>query len=140
MSWSRPQHSTGATLVAAFKESKGGRVCDRRYTALPTFVGGSVHASGFIVGHYNDSALFVGGDLTAAGYVPRAKPYPDLPGVAPHQVAGKIEARRIDVHEASDEALRAAFVDEVLAQDGEDLWLDENAVIERSNAGLPVWR
>lgn len=107
---------------------------------MPGFVGGDVHASGFVVGHYNDAPLFVGGNLLAAGYVPRAKPYRDLPTMRPHQIAGRIEARHFDAAEASDEALRAAFVDEVLDQDDDGCWLDEQQVFERANAGQPVWR
>ena len=57
------------------------------------------------IGKYNDSPLFVGGDLRAAGYIPRAKPYRYLPRMAPHQIAGRIEARRFD---ALDDALKAA--------------------------------
>lgn len=32
-----------------------------------SFVGGQVRAQGLVAGHYNDSALFVGGDLVATG-------------------------------------------------------------------------
>ncbi len=107
---------------------------------MPTFVGGSVHAAGFIVGHYDDSALFVGGNLAAAGYLPRAKPYPEFPDMAPHQIAGRVDARRFDARTATNEECTAAFVDEVLTRDGEDTMLNEAAVLERFNAGLPVWR
>lgn len=107
---------------------------------MSTFVGGNVHAAGFIVGHYNDSALFVGGDLTAGGYIPRAKPYPDLPTIAPHQIAGKIDARQLDGLNASAQELKAALVDEVLVQDEEGVGLDERMIRERFNAGLAVWR
>jgi hypothetical protein len=107
---------------------------------MPSFVGGSVRAAGFIVGHYNDSALFVGGDLTASGYIPRAKPYHDFPKIAPHQIAGKINARQLDGLNASDQELKAALVDEVLIQDEEGVGLDERALLERSNAGFAVWR
>ena len=104
------------------------------------FIGGSVRASGFIVGHYNDAALFVGGDLSAAGYLPCAKPYADLRDVAPHQIAGRIDARRMDLLASTDASLRAALVDEVLCEDDEAVYLDEKAVLSRSSAGLPVWR
>lgn len=107
---------------------------------IPTFVGGSVRASGFIVGHYNDSDLYVGGDLIAAGYIPRAKPDVDLPDVAPHQVAGTIDARKFDNLDATEEALRVAFVDEVLIEEDGEVYLDEAAVFERASAGLAVWR
>ncbi|HSI64242.1 MAG TPA: hypothetical protein VLE43_14035 [Candidatus Saccharimonadia bacterium] len=107
---------------------------------LSTFVSGNVKASGFIIGHYNDSALFVGGDLTAAGYIPRAKPYKDLPKLVPHQIAGKVSAKKFDNLNATDTGLRAAFVDEVLTVEGGDTYLDERAVFERSDAGLPVWK
>jgi hypothetical protein len=107
---------------------------------IPGFVGGSVRAAGFIVGHYNDSALFVGGDLTAAGYIRRAKPYPDFPDIAPHQIGGRIDARQFDLLAASDAELIEAFVDDVVSRDGEDVYLDENAILERSSAGLAVWR
>lgn len=107
---------------------------------MPGFVGGSVHASGFVIGHYNDAPLFVGGDLAAAGYIPRAKPYGDLPQMRPHQIAGRTDARCFDALDATEAALRAAFVDEVLDQDDEGCWLDEQQVFERANAGQPVWR
>jgi hypothetical protein len=80
------------------------------------------------------SALFVGGDPTAAGYLPRAKLYPDMPGVAPHQIAGAIAARRLDVIDASDQELRAAFVDDVLTGDGDETSLDERAPASRCGA------
>jgi hypothetical protein len=107
---------------------------------MPAFVGGNVKASGFIIGHYNDSALFVGGDLAAAGYIPRAKPYKDLPNVAPHQIAGKVNAKKFDNLNATAEKLKAAFVDEALTEEDGDTYLDERAVFERSDAGLAVWR
>ena len=107
---------------------------------MPAFIGGQVKASGFIIGHYNDSALFVGGDLTAEGYLSRARPYRDRPNVAPHQIAGKIQARQFDLYDAPEEKLRAAFVDEVLVQEDEDTFLEEPAVFARFNEGLTVWR
>lgn len=111
---------------------------------MPGFIGGHVHARGFIVGHYNDAALFVGGGLTASGYLPRARPYPEFRGVAPHQVAGTIAARRLDLFDAPAQTLLDAFVDEVLLREEEDgeeqVGLDEQAVFERFNAGLAVWR
>jgi hypothetical protein len=107
---------------------------------MAAFVGGNVKASGFIIGHYNDSALFVGGDLTAAGYIPRAKPYKDLPNVVPHQIAGKVNAKKFENHSATKEQLIATFVNEVIIKEDEDLYLDERAVFERSDAGLPVWK
>ena len=107
---------------------------------MPAFVGGSVRASGFVVGHYNDAALFVGGDLTAAGYIRCAKPYPDYPDIEPHQIAGRIDARQFDTASVSAEELKAAFVDDVLIEEGEDTWLDERAVISCFNDGEAVWR
>lgn len=107
---------------------------------LPSFIGGSVRASGFIVGHYNDSALFVGGDLTATGYITRARPYPDFPHIVPHQIAGKLDARKFVSLDASDKQLRKTFVDEVLTKDEEAIYLNEKAVLSRSKAGEAVWR
>lgn len=111
---------------------------------MPGFIGGDVRASGFIVGHYNDSALFVGGGLSASGYLPRARPYPEFREVAPHQVAGPVHARRIDIADASSETLAEAFVEEVLVREEEDgeeyVSVDERAVFARFNDGLPVWR
>lgn len=111
---------------------------------MPGFIGGEVRARGFIVGHYNDSALFVGGGLSASGYLPRARPYPEFREVAPHQVAGPVLARRIDIADAPTETLVEAFVDEVLVReedDGEEyVSVDERAVFSRFNEGLPVWR
>lgn len=106
------------------------------------FIGGSVFASGFIIGHYNDSALFVGGDLRAAGYIPCAKPYRDLPDVAPHQIAGGIDARTLDGLDDSID-LTSVFVDDVLeeAADAEESrWIDPQLIFERVSAGLPVWK
>jgi hypothetical protein len=107
---------------------------------MATFVGGHVKASGFVIGHYNDSALFVGGDLTAAGYMPRAKPCKDLPNIVPHQIAGKVHARKYDNLNSTNETVTAAFVEEALVKDGEDIYIDERAIFERSDKGLPVWR
>lgn len=107
---------------------------------MATFVGGSVKASGFIIGHYNDSALFVGGDLSAAGYIPRAKPYKDLPEIVPHQIAGKVNARKFDNTAPTNEQLKEAFVDEALMKEDEHIYIDERAIFKRSDAGLPVWR
>lgn len=107
---------------------------------MASFVGGNVRASGFIVGHFNDSALFVGGDLSAAGYIHREVRYADFPDLSPHQIAGRIDARQLDANVASDEELRAAFVDEVLTDDDEGTYIDERAILSRSNAGLQVWR
>jgi hypothetical protein len=107
---------------------------------MPGFVGGHVRASGFVIVHYKYSPLSVGGDLPAAGYIPRAKTYRDLPRMAPHQIAGRIEARRFDALDATDDALKAAFVDELLEQDDEGCRLDESALLERARVGLPVWR
>ncbi len=111
---------------------------------MPGFIGGDVRASGFIVGHYNDSALFVGGGLSASGYLPRARPYPEFRAVAPHQVAGPVHARRIDIADAPTETLVEAFVEEVLVREEEDgeeyVSVDERAVFSRFSDGLPVWR
>lgn len=107
---------------------------------MSAFIGGDVQVSGFVAGHYNDSALFVGGDLNASGYIHRAKPYVDLPQIFPHQIAGKVNARTFEALDASDEALTSNFVEEALTQDEEGFYLNEKAVIERSTAGLPVWR
>ncbi|QIF01781.1 hypothetical protein [Roseimicrobium sp. ORNL1] len=107
---------------------------------MDTFVGGNVKASGFIIGHYNDSALFVGGDLTAAGYIPRAKPYKDLPNIVPHQIVGKVNAKKFDNTAPTNEQLQAAFVEEALMKEDEDIYIDERAIFERSDAGLTVWK
>jgi hypothetical protein len=107
---------------------------------MPGFVAGDVRAAGFIIGHYNDSVLFVGGALTATGYVPCVKPFPDYPEVVPHQIAGKVDARLFDVASASPADVKAAFVDDVLVEEGEDTWVDERAVIHQFRDGLPVWR
>lgn len=107
---------------------------------MPAFVGGNVRATGFVIGHYNDSALFVGGDFAAAGYLPRAKPYPDLPKIAPHQFAGKVEARTLDVLNDSDDTLRAALVDDVLDSDEDGVSPNARRIRARIASGLPVWR
>lgn len=106
---------------------------------MPSFIGGTVYASGFVLGHYNDSALFVGGDLKAAGYIPRARPYPDLPGMLPHQIAGRIEAKTID---GCDESLdlNSYFVDDVLLSEDDEVYLDEPSIVARVAASLPVWK
>lgn len=107
---------------------------------MGAFVGGNVKASGFIIGYYNDSSLFVGGDLIAAGYIPRIKPYPDIPKVWPHQVAGKIRAKTFDNRETTNEQLQATFVPEALTKDGEDIYIDEHAIMARATAGQQVWK
>lgn len=106
---------------------------------MPAFVCGSVTASGFIIGYYNDSALFVGGDLTASGYLPCVKPYPDLPDIVPHQIAGQMNARKFDLLNAPENDLKAAFHEEALSHDEEGVYLDAKVVIERFSAGLPIW-
>lgn len=106
---------------------------------MPSFIGGSVLASGFVLGHYNDSALFVGGALKAAGYIPRAKPYPDLPKMKPHQIAGGIDARTFD---ACDESLdlTSYFVEEVLTSEDDEIYLDERSIVANIAASKPVWK
>lgn len=104
------------------------------------FVGGGVRASGFVVGRYNDAPLFVGGDLEAAGFIPRMRSDRRVGDGSPHQVAGQWRTRRFDAEDASAEDLQAAFVDEVLDHDEEGPWLDDERVLERARAGLPVWR
>jgi hypothetical protein len=108
---------------------------------MPSFIGGTVYASGFVLGHFNDSALFIGGDLKAMGYIPRARPYPDLPDMLPHQIAGSIEAKTVA---GCDESLDLSsyFLDEVLEfeDDGGAVYLDERSIVARVAASLPVWK
>src|SRR5690606_29163325 len=100
-----------------------------------------VHATGYLVGQYNDAALFVGGGLRAAGYIHRARPYPDLRDVEPHQIAGGVEARRFDTFDASSESLRETFDAAVLFEDDDgEVYLDEQAVLTRQRSGQAVWR
>ncbi|WP_338849105.1 hypothetical protein V8J88_09135 [Massilia sp. W12] len=107
---------------------------------MSTFVHGHVSAQGYIIGHYNDSALFVGGALHAQGYMPRARPYPDMQDVIPHQIQGGVFARQFDIEGAENEDYLAAFAPEVLGGEDGYIWLEEDLVIERQLAGLPVWR
>jgi hypothetical protein len=73
-----------------------------------TFVGGALHASGCIVGEYNDGPMFVGGALHApGGYFRSIKPYPDLPHIFPHQVFGKTHAPLFDLY---DPAINEAWI------------------------------
>jgi hypothetical protein len=112
---------------------------------MPSLVAGRVHAKGFVIGHYNDSALFISGDLQAEGYLPRAVPYPDFPNIVPHQIGGRIDARSFDIVNCSDEALRQTFVDDVLIEDDDSeddkrVAFDERLAMDRWRAGLSVWR
>ncbi len=121
-----------------------------------TFIGGDLHASGCIVGEYNDGPMFVGGDLHApGGYFRRIKPYPDLPNIFPHQVFGKTHAPLFDLYDlAIDEAwIKSRIVPEVLgkalggsapkplvdAKSGE-FWYEADRLIAHCARGLAVWK
>lgn len=107
---------------------------------MSAFIGGNVCASGFVVGHYNDSALFIGGDLHAAGYLPRARPNKDCPHIRPHQLGGSVHARTLDVGDIDDAGLHRAFDPGVLVEEDGDWYLDERAVLAAAKVGRPVWR
>lgn len=109
---------------------------------MSSFVAGSVRATGFVSTHYDDSALFVGGDLEAAGFIHHPKFFPDFPGMVIHQVAGALRARTLAVSNSeNDPDLRTLLVPEVLSFDEEigSHWFDNAAIFERAAAGLPVW-
>ena len=108
-----------------------------------SWIGGDVVASGCLVGEYNDSALFVGGDLCAkGGYIHRRKPYPDFSDIEPHQVGGKIMARSFDAsrENISSDEFRETFVAEVLEDDEDGVWYDSAKLMEHCSQGLSIWR
>ena len=107
---------------------------------MSAFIGADVRASGFVVGHYNDSALMVGGDLKAAGYLPRARPYKDCPHILPHQFGGRIDARELDVGDIDPQGLREHFDPGVLTEEDGEIYLDERAVLSAVRERRPVWR
>lgn len=103
---------------------------------LPLIVLGNLHASGYFVTEYNDGPLRVGGDLVAAGYMPRCRDFPEAKG---HVIAGSVRARTFDMRPPADitrKHHRATFVPEAL----DDGWLDSAGVLEREHEGLPVWK
>ena len=107
---------------------------------MSAFIGGSIDASGFIIGHYNDSFLFCGGDLRAAGYLPRVRRFPDFPEITSHQISGRIEARTLDIGASSSADLEAAFVSDALIREDDETYVDEGAIFERVATKQPVWR
>lgn len=82
----------------------------------------------------------MGGDLTTAGYILWAKPPKDLPKLVPHQIAGKVKARKFDSVSPSSAQLRDTLVDDELNEKEGELFLDERAALKRSACGLTVWR
>jgi len=108
-----------------------------------SFIGGDVSATGCLVGEYNDSALFVGGDLKAeGGYVHRRQPYPDMPDIIPHQVSGTIDAKTFDASRdnISRKELENTFSPEVLEVDEGSVWYDPWRMVDRCAQGLSIWR
>ena len=102
---------------------------------MPLFVLGNLVASGYFLADCDDGLLRVGGDLVAAGYMPRCRDFPDAKG---HVIAGSIRARTFDMRRPglNRRHHRAAFVPEAMT----DGWLDPNLVLDREHEGLPVWR
>ena len=121
-----------------------------------TFIGGDLHASGCVVGEYNDGPMFVGGDLHApGGYFRRIKPYPDLPDIFPHQVFGKTHAPLFDLYDlAINKAwIKARFLPEVLGKalggseprplingKGGEFWYEADRLLAHCARGLAVWK
>lgn len=113
---------------------------------MPCFVGGNVHASGVIVGEYEDGPLFVGGGLSADnGYIKRIKPYPDLPDIKElHQIAGEIKAKTLDLCKIKDfdKDLKKYLTSEATACYSGDGAESQGAegLIALSKSGTPIWR
>jgi len=108
-----------------------------------TFIGGNVVAKGCLVGEYNDSGLFVGGNLQAdGGYIYRRLPYPDFPEIKPHQISGQIKARTFDAtrDNITAEEVRSTFTPEVLYHDDDGVWYDPWKIIEHCAKGLSIWK
>jgi hypothetical protein len=109
---------------------------------MSAFVTGNVNAKGYLLGKYEDAALFVGGSLNALGYLHRRKPYPDRPKFKPHQVFGAINAREFDVNKSkiTNKLMRDTFVDSVLADNQNELWYDEEKIMAHGVQGKSIWR
>lgn len=112
---------------------------------VPLFVLGSLLADGYVVDLPDEGMdgaflkdprgglLRVGGDLVAAGYVPRTGDFTDTKG---HVVAGSVRAPTFDAREHGRPEMRAVFVPEALT----DGWYDPSLILGREHEGLPVWR
>lgn len=113
---------------------------------MPLIVLGNLLADGYLIDVREDalftcftdphgSLLRVGGDLAAAGYVPRCIDFADAKG---HVIAGSIRARVFDARPEAGgrREMRAAFVSEALT----DGWYDPVKILDLEHEGLPVWR
>lgn len=109
---------------------------------MHTFVGGDVHANGAIIGEYNDSALFVGGNLTAEyGYLHRCQPFPEFSDIEPHQIAGEIHARAHDLRtDYNEKEVRDTFVSDALVYDSGYFHPDRKKIFACVAAGKPIWK
>lgn len=111
----------------------------------PLIVLGSLLADGYVVDLIDEGMdgaflkdsrgglLRVGGDLAAAGYVPRTADFTDTKG---HVIAGSVRAQTFDARVHGRREMRTAFVADVLT----DGWYDPLKIIDREHGGLPVWR
>lgn len=112
---------------------------------IPLFVLGSLLADGYVVDLIDEGMdgaflkdprgglLRVGGDLVAAGYVPRTGDFTDTKG---HVIAGSVRARTFDARVHGRPEMRAAFVPEALT----DGWYDTLKIVALEHDGLRVWR
>jgi len=109
---------------------------------MHTFIGGNVNAGGAIIGEYNDSALFVGGDLRADyGYIHRCEPYPEFPDMEPHQIAGEIHARVYDLRkDYIEKEVRDTFVSNALVYDSGYFHPDPEKIFACVAAGKSIWK
>lgn len=110
---------------------------------MASFIFRDVHATGYLVGEYEDGNLFVGGDLHAMGYVLRRKPFHDMPKMKPHQIYGRVLAKTFDATREciTDRELEQTFVDGALSPpDPEGRWYDSARIMEYGKQGKSIWR
>lgn len=110
---------------------------------MHSWIGGNVRATGLIIGKYNDAALYVGGDLEADGYIRCTNFRMPEPGMEPHQIAGRLNARSLDLMDDTLD-LKEVLVDDVLRTevdaDGSFTYFDEDAALKMGAEGRSIWR
>lgn len=110
------------------------RACNLLKGGMPLLVWKNLHLSGYMVGEYNDGPLRVGGNLTALGYVPRAKDRKEARG---HVIEGSIEAKIFDAREEfSRDDLRRVVVSEALNYS----WFNTATTFSYGLEGKSIWR
>jgi len=102
---------------------------------MPAFIGGSVFASGVLVGEYNDTPLYVVKDLHADAYLIRPEAEKNT-----HQIGGMIHARTIDLRQENARRELRKLLPEALVSDGKDIGYDSHAMIQIAAEGRSVWK